>query len=432
MISLQSVCYFNYLIIIMKSILYTTLIFLFTSFSVQSFAQGCDGFRYLNDIATSVSMETVQFGQNTNGAGETQDLYMDIYTPDGDSETSRPAILYAFGGSFIGGNRSQVSDFCERYAKKGYVTVAIDYRLYDILSQGFPDSLDMIEEVVMAVADMKAAVRYMRNSANTGNPYGIDGDKIYAGGISAGALVGAHAAYINELSDVPDYLATLLTENGGIEGDTDLPGNSLMGVSAEIQAVINQSGALHRASFMEAGDAPIVSSHGDEDDVVPYGYGFAAVAGFDIATVQGSSYMHARALEVGIPTEFYSVDGGGHVEFYGQEPHATNIENMVKTFLHDEVTCSVVSNENLEDVSASVSVYPNPVEDKAIIAIDGSLGAYNLNIVDQLGRTVRSISNISDNAYALEREDLITGIYYVQLQFHNENLAPANKKVVFK
>ena len=412
----------------MKSIFYTILIFLFTSFAVQSFAQGCDEFRYLNDIATSVSMETIQFGQNINGGGSSQDLFMDIYTPDGDTETARPAIIYAFGGSFITGNRGQVADFCERYAKRGYVTVAIDYRLYNIFTQGLPDSLGMIEEVVMAVADMKAAVRFMRNSANTGNPYGVDGSKIYVGGLSAGAIAAAHTAYINELSDVPDYLVTILNDNGGVNGDTDLPGNSLLSVSSDVQAVINHSGALHRAYFMEAGDAPIVSAHGDEDDTVPYAYGYA----LDIVTVEGSSLLHARAMDVGITSEFHTVEGGGHVEFYGQEPHATIIDDMVKQFLHDEVTCNLVSNENLEDVSASVHVYPNPAVDKATIAIDGALGAYDLSIVDQLGRTIRNISNISDNAYTLERSGLATGIYYVQLQFHDENLAPANKRVVFR
>lgn len=412
----------------MKSIFYTTLIYLFTSFSVQSFAQGCDDFRYLNDIATTVSMETVQFGQNINGAGSSQDLLMDIYTPDGDTETARPAIIYAFGGSFVGGNRGQVAGFCERYARRGYVTVAIDYRLYNVFVQGIPDSLGMIEEVVMAVADMKAAVRFIRNSANNGNPYGINGDKIYVGGFSAGALTAAHTAYINELSDVPDYLEAIMIDNGGVNGDTDLPGNSLLDVSSDVQAVINHSGALHRAYFMETGDVPIVSAHGDEDDTVPYGYDYA----LGIVTVQGSSYIHARALEVGITSELYTVEGGGHIDPYQQEPHATNIDNMVKTFLHNNVTCNVLSNEDLEDVSASINVYPNPAVDKATIATEGSLGAYDLDIVDQLGRTISSISNITDNAYALDRGDLATGIYYIQIQFHNEDFAPVNKRVVFK
>lgn len=418
----------------MKYLFYLLFISSLLLFHTQIHAQGCDGFRYLNDITTTVNVETVQFGTNVNGAGETQDLYMDIYTPDGDAETERPVILYAFGGSFIGGSRSDgfVVNFCEQYARMGYVTVGIDYRLYDVFAQGFPDSLDMIDEVIKAVADMKGAVRYMRKSADNGDPYGIDPNKIYVGGISAGAITAAHTAYVNEESDVPSYVLDALNQNGGIDGDTDLPNDSHLMYSSEVHAVINMSGALHRANFMEAGDAPIVSVHGDADDTVPYGWDFANVAGFPIATVQGSSLLHAEALAQGIPTELYTIEGGGHVNFYGQEPHLSIYDPMIKNFIYNQVTCTAVSNENLIDVSASINVYPNPAIEQVTLAMDGNLGAYDLNVIDQLGRTVKSIQGINDTAYPLQREDLATGMYYIQINFEQEDLAPVNKRIVFK
>lgn len=417
----------------MKPIFYILSILFFTSISLEGYAQSCDGFRYLNDITTSVSTETVQFGTNTNGTGSSQDLFMDIYTPDGDMETNRPVILFAFGGSFIGGSRSDgfVVDFCEQYAKMGYVTVGIDYRLYS-LTQGFPDSLDMIEVVIQAVADMKAAVRYMKKTVDEGNPYGIDPNKVYVGGISAGAIAAAHTAYVNEVDDVPQYVLDIINNNGGIDGDTDLASDSHLSYSSEVHAVVNLSGALHRANFMEAGDAPVVNVHGDEDDTVPYGFGFANVLGFPIATVQGSSFLHAQALAIGVPSELYTVEGGGHVEFYGSEPHVTTYDNMIKNFLYNEVTCTSVSNNNLLDVSANVNIYPNPATETANIAMDGSLGSYSIKLIDQLGRTVRDITGIDAPTYALLKGDLTTGIYYVQINFENTDIAPVNKKVVFK
>jgi para-nitrobenzyl esterase len=416
----------------MKQVLHTLLAVVFTVYSIQLSAQGCDEFRYLNDIATTISTTTVQFGQNVTGGGETQDLFMDVYTPDGDTETTRPVIIYAFGGSFIGGSRSDdyVVGFCERYARRGYVTVGVDYRLYNLLQQGIPDSLGMIDEVIKAVADMKAAVRYLRKSADEGNPYGIDTDKIYVGGLSAGAIAASHTAYINDVLDVPDYIVGLLDNNGGINGDTDLPGDSHLSYNSEVQAVVNMSGALHRASFMKAGDPPLVSIHGNQDETVPYGYDFAVI-GIPIVTVQGSSYMHARAQEVGISSELYIIDEPGHTEFYFDEPYFTDYENMIINFLHD-VTCTSVSNENLEDVSASVNVYPNPAAEMAVIAIDASLGNYDLTIVDQLGKTVRNINNINEANFTLARANLASGIYYLQLRFEDNELAPANKRVAFK
>ncbi len=402
--------------------------------SNQLHAQGCDGFRYLNDIADEVDVETVQFGQNINGAGATQDLLMDIYTPSGDTETSRPVIIYAFGGSFIGGSRSDgfVVDFCERYARRGYVTVGIDYRLYDLFAQGFPDSLDMIEVVIQAVSDMKGAVRYMRKSADNDNPYGINPDKIYVGGISAGAITAAHTAYVNEVDDVPTYVADIIATNGGIDGDTDLPGDSHLSYSSEVQAVINMSGALHRVSFMEAGDAPIVSSHGDQDGTVPYGFDFANVAGFPIATVQGSSMVHAQAVALGIPSELYTVEGGGHTGFYGQAPHEENIESMIVNFIYNNVTCSSVSTQDLEDVSGAVNIYPNPARDVATIAIDGSLGSYDIMMTNQLGKTIRSASQVNDTVYTIPRLGLASGVYHIHIKFEHDDYAPVIKKVVFK
>ena len=50
---------------------------------------------------------------------------------DGDDLEDRPVIIMMFGGSFIGGSRTSpdIVELCTRYAKMGYVAVAIDYRL---------------------------------------------------------------------------------------------------------------------------------------------------------------------------------------------------------------------------------------------------------------------------------------------------------------
>ena len=57
----------------------------------------CDG-RYQTEIFSSVTvMQDVNFSDvYTDGAHE-----MDIYLPDGDTETNRPVILYMHGGSFL-------------------------------------------------------------------------------------------------------------------------------------------------------------------------------------------------------------------------------------------------------------------------------------------------------------------------------------------
>ncbi len=398
----------------------------------------CDGNRYLNEITSTVNVETVKFGEAYTWSGDLTELYMDIYTPDGDTETNRPAIVFAFGGSFVAGSRTDQSvvDFCERYTRRGYVTAAIDYRLYD-WAQGLPDSLKMMDEVVKAVADFKGATKFLRHSAESGdNPYGINPDKIFGGGISAGAVAALHAGYIQPSSTtLPVYIADIMGNNGGIEGDTDLPGaDSYAGTSSELGAIISYAGALHRADFIEAGGPPVVSCHGDADGTVPYGWGFASVAGFPLATLQGSSMIHDRASSLGIAEDLYTVSGGGHLEWIYDEPHFSTYDNMFKDFLYNEATCDAftVSNNDLDDVTGSVSLYPNPSSTGVNILVDEIFSAYDLILTDNAGRTIQTIQGITDKNYRLERNDLPVGIYHVRMEFPNDNFAIVNKRVVFQ
>jgi len=57
--------------------------------------------RYNKEIFTEFEVATVIYGKNTTQGGVSKDLDMDIYTPKGDTETKRPLIILAHGGSFI-------------------------------------------------------------------------------------------------------------------------------------------------------------------------------------------------------------------------------------------------------------------------------------------------------------------------------------------
>ena len=70
--------------------------------------------------------------------GQTVTLKMDIYQPTSDTVTARPAIVWVHGGSFCCGNKSspEIVDKASVFAKKGYVTVSIDYRLEPAAAPG--------------------------------------------------------------------------------------------------------------------------------------------------------------------------------------------------------------------------------------------------------------------------------------------------------
>ena len=112
------------------------LIISFIYFSIIYSQNECNDDRYLNEIFSSVQITSnVLYGGNYNpniwGQNNWQDLYMDIYEPLDDDLDNRPLVFFMFGGSFVAGSKTNadIVELCTRYAKRGYVAVAIDYRL---------------------------------------------------------------------------------------------------------------------------------------------------------------------------------------------------------------------------------------------------------------------------------------------------------------
>jgi len=282
------------------------------------FAQ-CNG-RYQTEIFSSVAVNEVNYSDVYND----NEHKMDIYTANGDTVTNRPVILYFHGGSFLGGNKSEVDcvDFCENFAKKGYVTASANYRL--ALD---PQSFALYQEeqyttVLKVVSDIKGAIRYFRKSIVNGNPYGIDGNAIFIGGYSAGAVAAIHSSYIDAISDLPisiTYIDLLTgqsvdfnpqdlvsTIGGNLEGDA---GN--YGFSSEVSGVVSFAGGINDINWIDINDEPIVSCQGDADQIVNYNCG----PGLNIPTVFtlcGAAEIHPKANIEGLTNDYLVFSGEGH------------------------------------------------------------------------------------------------------------------------
>ena len=138
--------------------------FLFTSLAYSQL--DTTGGRYCQPIFANVTVTSnVTYGSAVTVSGSTQTLLMDIYEPTGDVAASRGLIVFVHGGSFIGGTKTDqdVSTLCTRFAKMGYVTSSIEYRL-----GFFPfDSVNATKAVIRATQDMKAAVRFLRRRSRS-------------------------------------------------------------------------------------------------------------------------------------------------------------------------------------------------------------------------------------------------------------------------
>ncbi|MBI4929685.1 MAG: carboxylesterase family protein [Bacteroidetes bacterium] len=397
----------------------------------------CGSSRYDTEMFSTVTTTSnVTYGQNLNLNSTMTILKMDIYEPTGDVAPMRPVIVFAHGGSFIGGSKtdSYAIDFCTRFAKRGYVVASIDYRL----GMGFPINQASAQKAVWrATQDMKAAVRFFRQDAATTNTYKVDPNYVFAGGYSAGAFMGVHYAYLDQSSEVPSAIDT--TTLGGLEGSSGNPG-----YSTAINGVLNLAGAVGDTLWIKPGDEPMVTAQGNVDGTVPYCYAMIYVSGFPIMYVSGGGNMHIRCFNIGLENPIHTYYGLDH----DADILAANMDstcNLVSDFLYKKLGCTPSGNpdiyinnqtcvpgvtgiENVVLGAENVSLYPNPASESFQLTIADARGkTFSADITDITGRKIQQI-NFSGHNITIERGNIPAGIYFLKL-ISNENEFFATKVI---
>jgi len=155
--------------------------------------------------------------------------------------------------------------------------------------------------------DMRAAVRFFRQDAATGNVYRASPSRIVVGGASAGAFMALEVGYLDKVSEVPSDVD--ITTLGGIEGSSGNPGYASLPL-----AVLNLSGATNPPSIIEAGNAPLYSAHGTADNVVPYLKGRTSAG--PPKYVFGSGTLNPYAGTVGVPNVLRRFSKAPHIPQY--------------------------------------------------------------------------------------------------------------------
>ncbi len=393
----------------MKTTLLLAALFAATTFSFGQHPT-CDGSRYLNPTYSVDQTLDIQYGSNTTVGGSNQDLFLDFFEPSGDVATARPLIILAFGGSFIGGTRDDMHPFCEYYASHGYACATIDYRLYDGPLFPLPDSTVMTDEVIKALGDMKAAIRFFKEDAANANTYRVDPDYIIVGGISAGGIVAAHAGMLDSTDVVEPYILPLVTNNGGWEGNS----SANTQYDSEVLAVLNYSGALRRTDYIDPTDVPIFSVHDDNDGTVPYAFGYASIATFPIISMEGSFLIDQKAQAEGVTSELITyANSSGHVSYFSA--NATTTDTILQRsleFLYPQVCNASVSIDPIE-APLDFSVYPNPAQTEITINVKNG-SDYVVNISDLAGRLTLSKS-ITAGENKISVESFNSGVYLIEV-----------------
>jgi acetyl esterase/lipase len=265
-------------------------------------AAGCDladipgqgPLRYRDEIFTGTTKTAdVTYGSAVDQNGQTLALKLDVYRPTGDRVTRRPLIVWVHGGSFRSGTKAspELVDEATSFAKKGYVTASIDYRLSPTGCGGSAPVAQCVDAINDAREDAQAAVRFFRARAG---PYGVDPTRIAIGGSSAGAITALNVAY------QPDH-----------PGSSGNPGQS-----SAVGGAVSLSGAVIFTGEVGPGDAPALLFHGTEDALVPYAWAQDTVEA-----------AHADQLRAYLITW----EGGGHVPYAA---HRDEILRLTTNFVY--------------------------------------------------------------------------------------------------
>ena len=241
--------------------------------------------------------ENVNFESGIEYANpDNQHLQLNIARPK-NSDALMPCVLCIHGGGFRAGNRDSYNPLLIKFAARGYVAVAVSYRLAP--KYQFP----------AAIYDVKAAVRWLKANANA---YQIDPNRIGVTGDSAG---GHLAQFLGVTADLKQF-----------EGDEGNPSQS-----SRVACVVNRygpsdftksygksvdaaevlplwlGGNLETAhekhvissplNWVTPAAAPTLILHGTDDKYVAYEQGV---------------WMRDRMQAAGVHVEMLTLEGAGH------------------------------------------------------------------------------------------------------------------------
>ena len=369
-----------------------------------------DPIRYLDEVFENVTItEDVVYGNapdlpfiflfewNTYDL----DLDMDIYEPEGDTETQRPVIIFIHAGAFFSGHNEldDVVALSIAAAKRGYVAVSINYRLgLNILSTYSGE-----RAVHRGVQDASAAVRYLKEFSGE---YNIDANNIFVWGTSAGSFIGLHLAF-SEDDERPES-----TYGGG--GDPDLgcidcEGNSYDHDSRP-KALVSCWGAIGDLDWIDPeNDVPSILFHGTADPIVPYNSGFPFTFNILLPIVYGSNLIQGRLSELGIENDLHSEEGQLHEYwgtvngnwFDGPNEYFEQIQSDAFLFLYNQLYNVEVPIHN-EVIPKSFTLhqnYPNPFNPiTSFRFLLPEQSHVTIVIYDMGGRTVKQLINTTQDA----------------------------------
>jgi acetyl esterase/lipase len=290
----------------MRKLLFFTISLLFAASAAQA------GLSVVDVIATHYIKPNVVYSR-----ADGMDLKLDIYAPRANlypkpSSSSGPrkavpTLVYFHGGGWMGGSKDSASIRLMPYLQKGWAAVAVQYRLGgEALAPA-------------AIEDTRCATWWVKRNAEK---YGFDPDRIVLSGSSAGGHISLITGMLTTnagldgrcpglrekplgAAELPELKVAAIVNWFGITDVNDL----ISGANMKTYAVMWMGSLKNRdsiakqvspLSYIHKNLPPILTLHGDKDEVVPYSHAVR---------------LHKKLDKNGTPNQLHTVKGAGHGGF---------------------------------------------------------------------------------------------------------------------
>jgi len=256
------------------------------------------------------------------GAAHRTPLLLDACYPSPTPTPVLPVVIWVHGNGWSTGQRCDDAGICQLYARHGFFTITIDYRLSH--QAPFPAQIH----------DVKAAIRWVRASAAT---YALDPDRIGIAGFSAGGHLAALAGLTGDLpalegtSGAPGYSSRVhAVAVGAAPIDFFAYRNrpeyafleEFLGGAVDERADLWQLASP--ISHVQRSAPPFLIAHGTLDALVPF---------------TQAERLAAALRAVGGAVEFIPVEGVDHNwtplgAIRTEGAHAPDLEHLALPFFH--------------------------------------------------------------------------------------------------
>ena len=238
------------------------------------------------------------------------DLKLDLYLPRDRSEP-KPTLILFHGGGWVDGQKERNVLQLLPYLSLGWAVINVEYRLA------------RISLAPAAVEDCRCALRWVAYHAKE---YGFDSSRI----VLTGGSAGGHLSLITGMLPAESIFNRQCPTDGGTRwregaepqirvaaivnwyGITDvaelLDGPNAKHYAMEwLGSLSNRQDLARQVSpinYVRAGLPPIITIHGDQDDIVPYSQAVR---------------LHAALDKAGVPNQFVTIRGAKHGGFNRQQ-----------------------------------------------------------------------------------------------------------------